>query len=71
VKSVKDNEQMITAWEEIVELDPAKFDRATIWLRYFPDSKDELVYYDDELLVADDSNALIERNKQEKHRVRK
>jgi len=69
IKPLKENEQAITAWEEVVELDPEKFDRATIWLRYFPDKNNELAYYDDELMVADDSNDLRDRNKQEKLRV--
>lgn len=54
VHSFKEDEADVTAWEEVVELDPAKFSKAKLWIRYFPNRQNGSEFFDDELLVADD-----------------
>lgn len=66
VTVVRESEKQIIVWEEAAEINHRKFDRATVWIRYFPDKDNLYAFYEDELSVADDSNALRERNKQER-----
>lgn len=53
--------QSVLVWEQSIELDPDKFECATVWIRYFPDKYDLSLYFDEQILVADDSNAMKAR----------
>jgi hypothetical protein len=44
------------AWEERVLINSEKFERATVWVRYFPDKADQSLYYDEQLTVQDSSS---------------
>jgi hypothetical protein len=55
VASVDEEGGKRIAWEETAKINTEKFDRAFVWLRYFPDISDLDSYFDDELAVADDS----------------
>lgn len=53
VKIVTDSDKPFIAWREVIELDPKKFQKATVWIRYYPNIMDESHYYDDYLSVSD------------------
>lgn len=58
IKDMNEGEQITISWEEKVELNPEKFDRAKLMVRYFPDKNDGTHFFDEELLVADDSSSI-------------
>lgn len=63
IRHKNEKDRRVIVWQEVLELDPAKFHSATLFVRYIPDVNDRATYFDDELSIADDSGAMRERHK--------